>query len=66
MNNVEKVIEAFGGVTLASKAMGIPLTTVHSWKYSPHGIPSWRRATVIAAAKRKKILDKLPAEYQDK
>jgi hypothetical protein len=48
-----EIIKLFGGVTKASRAMGLPLTTVHAWKY--RGIPAWRIDAIKKAIRRKRL-----------
>ena len=48
-----QVIQLLGGVTKASKAIGAPITTVHSWQY--RGIPAWRVDAIRKAIRRKRL-----------
>lgn len=54
LNNVDKVIEAFGGVGPMAKALGVPVSTVQDWK-DRGTIPIGRRADVRAAAREAKV-----------
>jgi len=48
----EEVIQAFGGLTKAAKALGHKhVTTVDGWRRSGR-IPPWRKPEIIVAAKR--------------
>lgn len=61
MNIAEQVIEAFGGLTKTSRALGgTPLSTIDSWRKSGR-IPAWRRAEIIAAAEREGVV--LPIKF---
>lgn len=61
-NIAEQVVNAFGGLTKAARACGVPISTVHSWRNKKH-IPNWRRAPIIEAAKREGV--KLPTEFTE-
>lgn len=55
MNDVNKIIELFGGLTAMAKALGHKHpTTVQGWKDS-NRIPPWRELEIKAAAKRLKL-----------
>lgn len=61
MNIAERVIQAFGGQSKTSRALGgTPVSTVDGWRRSGR-IPHWRRAEIIAAAERHGV--KLPIEF---
>ena len=47
MTDIQK-IEALGGPAKAARALGVPLTTVDSWKRKGV-IPAWRVSAVEAA-----------------
>lgn len=59
-NIATRVVDAFGGLTKASRATGIPISTIDSWRDSGK-IPSWRRPALIAAAEREGL--DLPNEF---
>lgn len=48
------IIKAFGGVTKAAKAMGVPITTLYSWK-TRGSIPDWRYDAIMKAARNRRV-----------
>lgn len=46
MASIPDIIEALGGAKAISKQIGVPLTTVHSWKRAG-SVPSWRHHLLI-------------------
>jgi hypothetical protein len=54
MENIANIIAAFGGVTKAAAAIGVPITTLHSWK-TRGKVPSWRHDAVMKAARNRGI-----------
>ena len=51
MSQAEHVLGLFGGVRPASDLLGVPLTTVQSWRDGGY-IPSRRMRGILEAAKR--------------
>ncbi len=49
MRTATDIIDLLGGPTKVAKAVGFPLTTVHSWK-AANFIPEWRRAALLKMA----------------
>jgi len=47
MTQVSTIIAALGGVRAAARALGVPPSTVQSWK-RVNAIPHWRQAAVDA------------------
>jgi hypothetical protein len=54
------VIRAFGRLTDAARALGLPTSTVKSWDTKGR-IPYWRRAAIVEAAERLGVT--LPDEF---
>lgn len=52
MENIEQFIDALGGTVAVATALGVPASTVSSWK-SSNSIPHWRmdRLAVLATEK---------------
>ncbi len=59
MDTVSAILKELGGSSAVSKATGIPITTVHSWKRSGF-VPRWRIPALVLMAKRlgKKLSEK--------
>ena len=58
---VDRVIEAFGGLTATARALGhTNVTTVHSWKTSWR-LPHWRQHEIRSAATRLSVT--LPNDF---
>lgn len=53
-NVADEVIKAFGGLTKAHDATGVPISTIQGWQKTGR-IPRWRRAEIIASAERLEI-----------
>lgn len=56
-----QIVDAFGGGSalrraLADAGYSVPRSTIHEWK--ARGIPEWRRASIVEAAREAKV--KLP------
>ena len=47
MTKADDVIDRLGGTRSASRKLGIPKSTIHSWRRS--GIPHWRMEIVLKA-----------------
>jgi len=43
------IVEAFGGLSAAARAIGVPVTTVQWWRDRDH-VPHWRHEQVQRAA----------------
>lgn len=54
MNIAERVVRAFGGTREASRLIGVPPSTVQSWKGAGL-IPARQQARVLAAAREHSI-----------
>ena len=50
MINGQAIIEAFGGLTRAARAIGVPVSTVQHWRDRDR-IPAWRERDVVEAAR---------------
>jgi hypothetical protein len=59
-NIPQQVVDAFGGLTEMSKKLGIPVTTIASWRDAGR-IPRWRKPAIIEGAAREGI--SLPADF---
>lgn len=46
-SDAEILINSFGGLSKASRALGCPISTVNSWREKGR-IPSWRRDPVLS------------------
>jgi hypothetical protein len=55
MQTVSDIFERLGGYTAVAKEAGIPATTAHSWQRK-NFIPEWRRPTLVALAKKKRVV----------
>lgn len=51
--DAERAIRAFGGLSDFSKAVGIPVSTIFSWRQG--GIPHWRLGSIIKAAQQNNV-----------
>lgn len=47
-----RIIDELGGTTVVARAIGAPVSTVHSWRKSR--IPHWRVAAIEALASQKR------------
>jgi len=54
MNKISTLIEKFGGLTVMSKMIGVPISTIQSWDRAGK-IPSWRIDNILKVAKKLKI-----------
>lgn len=60
---VPLIFKTLGGSTAIANGIGSPVQTVNDWlKKGKPEIPPWRRAAVLAFAKRKKLLAEMPPE----
>jgi hypothetical protein len=48
------IIQRLGGVMQVSRDLGLPFTTVSSWKLSGH-IPTWRQPALLRLAVEKSL-----------
>lgn len=51
MDTVSDILRDLGGVTAVSNEIGIPITTVHSWKRTGF-VPRWRVPALVSLAER--------------
>jgi len=58
------VINKFGGIAPAARALGLPQSTVQGWRISGY-IPGYRQSNVLAKAKELG-LDVTPADFFDR
>jgi len=56
VSDVKLIALAFGGVSALARALGISISTVHSWVRSGR-IPPWRLTAVLAAAPSHELPD---------
>jgi hypothetical protein len=49
MATASDIIDRLGGLTIVSRKLRLPLTTVQGWKDSNY-VPEWRRAALLAMA----------------
>jgi hypothetical protein len=61
---VSAIIEQFGGTSAFAGAMGVPISTAHSWKAKGY-IPEWRQPKVLELALERK-LDISAADFPEK
>lgn len=54
MKTAADIIDALGGSAAISRETGFPLTTIESWK-AANFIPEWRKAPLLALAKKMKV-----------
>ena len=54
MQTVEGILNQLGGYATVASEENIPPTTVHSWQRS-NFVPEWRRPTLLARAKKKRV-----------
>lgn len=54
MQTVEDILSKLGGYVTVAEKTKTPATTVHSWQRS-NFVPGWRRAALIALAKKSKV-----------
>ena len=52
--DAKTIIEQLGGAVNVASALGLPNTTVYSWKQR-NSIPAWRKRDVAKLAKRKGV-----------
>lgn len=55
MKSIADLFDELGGATAIAAELGIPYTTVASWKLRPNGIPIRHWSGLIAMAKRKRV-----------
>lgn len=51
---ISKLIDKFGGVNPMARKIGIPPTTIQSWK-NKNSIPKWRFNSILLAAQKYEI-----------
>jgi hypothetical protein len=61
---VSTIIDKFGGQSALADALGVPVSTVHSWKRSNY-IPHWRQPKIIELALDARI-DLAPTDFPEK
>jgi hypothetical protein len=48
--DINKAEAAYGSLKVWATRLGVPYTTVRSWRESKHGVPVWRKKVVATAA----------------
>jgi len=48
--DIGKAERAYGSLKIWAARLGVPYTTVRSWRESKHGVPVWRKKVVATAA----------------
>jgi hypothetical protein len=52
MEKAKKIIEEFGGLTKAARAMELPISTVQGWMRGKGYVPSWQMSLVHKSGKK--------------
>jgi len=52
MEKAKNIIDAFGGLTKAAKAMGLPISTVQGWVRGRGYVPVWQISLVHKSGKK--------------
>lgn len=51
MRTVGEILEELGGVTKVARALGLPISTVHTWSRK-NAVPAWRRDNLVGLARK--------------